>query len=466
MPEKASPDLPARLLVIDRERELADIVATQPAIFAPLHATDGRAAAAALTAGRYDVILVDLDSLADISGDTTHAVARLARLGGPALIIAISPNDSVSAAVAVLQAGAHDCLVRPISIEDLSARIAVLRARHDRRGTAQPVTRTPLIEPGRLIARSPQMKVLREQLARIANSPAPVFLTGESGTGKRLAAETLHAFGPHADLPFVAVDCAGAGRIHVSVHDDPLLQLAGPEATRALIRAGGGTLYLDEICGLGSAAQSQLMALIEPDGKGLAAAGYGAPIVLRIVSSTCRSPLALIAEHGLRQDLFYRLNVLPLNLPPLRQRPEDIAPLAGHFLKRFARTAGKPLQGFTPGARAYLEAHEWKGNVRQLENLVSRTVAMFDGTSVTPQMLAAADIEGLAGGTRPATVLPVGEDDIRPMWQQEQQIIEAAIARHHGNIARAAAALEISPSTIYRKKQAWEERQNGIAGAA
>ncbi len=469
MPDKASPDFPARLLVIDHGRDLAELSFAHPGAFTPLHVECGRAGAAALHTGRYDIVLADLDSLSDLSEDASRAVSRLARLGGTALIIAVSATGSVSDAVSALQAGAHDCLVRPVSFEALSDRIAVLRARHDRRGALPPVSGATPKGAGRLVARSPQMKRVREQLARIANSPAPVFLTGESGTGKRLAAETLHALGPQAAMPFVAVDCAMPTYSDEGSAEDALMELAGDEGMRALMRAGGGTLYLNEISALGPTAQARLMNLVDPGGT--TGTSHAAELKLRVVCSTARSPAKLVGQDGLRADLFYRLNVLPLHLPPLRQRPEDIAPLSGHFLKSFARSAGKPMQGFTAGARAFLEAHEWPGNVRQLENLMHRTVSMFEEVLVTPQMLAAADIEGIASGRQP--VATFGEaDDILPMWQQEQRIIEAAIARFGGNVSKAAAALEISPSTIYRKRQAWDERQSGddqqspMAGAA
>ena len=469
MPVGASPDFPARLLVIDGGQDLAELTSMHPDVFTPLHVDCGRAGAAALHTGRYDIVLADLGSLSDLSEDSTRAVARLARLGGTALIIAVSSTGSVSDAVSALQAGAHDCLVRPVSFAELSDRIAVLRTRHDRRGALPPPSGTTISGPGRLIARSPQMKRLREQLARIANSPAPVFLTGESGTGKRLAAETLHALGPQATTPFVAIDCALSPHLGEAPAEDALMELAGEEGTRALMRAGGGTLYLNEIAALGPAAQARLMNLVDPGGS--AGASPATDVKLRVVCSTARSPATLVGDNGLRADLFYRLNVLPLHLPPLRQRPEDIAPLSAHFLKSFARAASKPMQGFTAGARAFLEAHEWPGNVRQLENLMHRTVSMFEDVLVTPQMLAAADIEGIASGRQPLASFGDGED-ILPMWQQEQRIIEAAVARFGGNVAKAAAALEISPSTIYRKRQAWEDRQTEeepetrIAGAA
>jgi two-component system repressor protein LuxO len=459
--------VPARLLVIDRTKDLAEIACARPDAFEVTHAAGGHAGVAALQAGGCDVILADLSSLADLAGEPERAVSRLARLGGTALLLVVSTTDSVSAAVEALQAGAHDCLARPLTAADLLARIAVLRRRHDRRGVLPPMTRTPVSSPGRLVARSPQMQAVLEQLTRIAASPAPVFVSGEGGTGKRLAAETLHALGPLADHPFIAVNCAvAAPMVDVASSDTSLVRLAGFEGAQSLIEAGGGTLYLHEVGALGAMAQARLLQLVEPGVPGPVSAMDLRPPSLRIICSTRKSPADLVRQQTLRQDLFYRLNVLPIHLPPLRQRPLDIVPLAEHFLRGFSRSAGRPMTGFSAGALAYLDTHEWPGNVRQLENLMRRIVQMFDAVLVTPQMLAAADIEGQADMHRTGTGLFSSDEEILPMWQQEQRIIEAAIARFNGNIARAAAALEISPSTIYRKKQAWEERQTDIAGAA
>jgi two-component system repressor protein LuxO len=174
----------------------------------------------------------------------------------------------------------------------------------------------------------------------------------------------------------------------------------------------------------------------------------------------------LIAEKKFREDLFYRLHVLPIHLPPLRQRPADILVLARHFLEKYAREEHKSFAGFGAEAADALVAHEWPGNVRQLQNLVRRIVVMFDGGQIDAAMITAADIEsaGLAAAAPTVAATP-GRQPVLPMWRQEQKIIEDAIERFSGNIALAAAALEVSPSTIYRKRQAWAEAA-GTRGAA
>ncbi len=467
MPAEAQPQVSARMLVIDAGRHLLDAVSTSYVAHTLLHVRGGQAGAAALQASEFDIVLADLDSLTDLAETTERAVSRLARLGGTALLLVVSAHDSVSAAVEALQAGAHDCLTKPLTGAELTKRIATLKARYARHAGSAPDGRRLLSVRGRFIARAPQMQVILDQLSRIAPSSAPVFLTGEAGTGKRLVAETLHALGPGSERPFIVIDCA---RIALSEGETQsgsgLARLIGEASAQLLAQAGGGTVLFHEIGALPFSAQAHLFSLVDPDGATLSDTDRFLFPTLRIVCSTHQNPAVLVMEKALRQDLFYRLNVLPIHLPPLRQRPEDIGPLAVHFLAGFSRDHGRHFSGFSPAALAYLDAHDWPGNVRQLETLVERIVSMFDGPLVVPQMLAAADVDDETGETGMILPLVTHENAILPMWQQEQRIIEAAISHFHGNIARAAAALEISPSTIYRKKQAWEDRDDGLAGAA
>src|SRR5690606_34087346 len=181
---------------------------------------------------------------------------------------------------------------------------------------------------------------------------------------------------------------------------------------------------------------------------------------VRVICATNRNPMQLIAERKFREDLFYRLHVLPIHLPPLRQRPTDVMVLARHFLDRYAREEHKAFGGFSHDAAQQMTAADWPGNVRQLQNLVRRIVVMFDGGDIDLSMVTAADIESQAFVPMETGVPRASaRRNILPMWQQEQKIIEDAIAAYSGNISMAAAALEISPSTIYRKRQGWAEMQ-------
>ena len=313
------------------------------------------------------------------------------------------------------------------------------------------------------------MQVVYEQIERVAGSSAPVFITGESGTGKDLCAEALHERGNRAHRRFVAVDCAA---IPQDMMEAELFGVvggaitgAGDDRKGAAELADGGTLFLDEIGEIDLSLQGKLMRFLQTGTISRLGESGVRKLDVRLICATHRNPMQLIAERKFREDLFYRLHVLPIHLPPLRQRPSDIAVLARHFLERFSAEERKSFLGFTPEAASQLVAREWPGNVRQLETLIHRLVVMFDGGEIDAAMLALADLDAPVAAAQPQPALLPRRQTVLPMWQQEQRIIEEAIESFAGNIALAAAALELSPSTIYRKRQAWAELE-GKKGAA
>ncbi len=228
----------------------------------------------------------------------------------------------------------------------------------------------------------------------------------------------------------------------------------------AIEAADGGTLFLDEIGEMDLNLQAKLLRFLQSGAITRVGETRARSVDVRVICATNRNPMQLVSEKKFREDLFYRLHVLPIHLPPLRQRPGDILPLAQTFLARFAEEEGKAFAGFAADVADLFVAREWPGNVRQLQNLIRRIVVMFDGGVVTHHMALAADIESRDHAS-PSAPVTTAEPQVLPMWQQEQKIIEDALDAFGGNIARAAAALEISPSTIYRKKLGWER-----AGAA
>jgi two-component system repressor protein LuxO len=217
-------------------------------------------------------------------------------------------------------------------------------------------------------------------------------------------------------------------------------------------RADGGTLFLDEIAEMDLGLQAKLLRFLQTGTVQRVGGGDVKRVDVRIVCATNRDPLVEVGAGRLRADLFYRLHVLPIHLPPLRQRREDIMPLAQAFLARFAAEEKRHFRGFDEGATARLVASDWPGNVRQLANLVRRIVVLGDGVTVEAAMLPA-HMSAANGGAEAAAEAPA--QIIGPLWQHERTIIETALAAFGGNIARAAAALEVSPSTIYRKRQSW-----------
>jgi two-component system repressor protein LuxO len=471
-------DAAAKFLLIDRDPSsgrvltatLSNCLVAQPHI---AEARGGKEAAEILKSASFDLVMVDLASLADLAPVTEDAVARLARLAEGALMIVMSEGASVSAAVAAMRAGAHDFVAKPLNGQSFAARIAELAQRH---GKAKALTiETRPMEASQdfagFIGSSSQMQFVYEQISRIAPSSAPVFITGESGTGKEVCAEALHGEGPRAGKRFVAVNCAAIPR---DLMESELFGAARGSYTGAVEdrkgaaeMADGGTLFLDEIGEMDLSLQSKLLRFLQTGAVTRVGDAIARQVDVRVICATNRNPMQLIAEKKFREDLFYRLHVLPIHLPPLRQRPADVLVLARHFLERFAREEHKSFEGFAAETANALIGREWPGNVRQLQNMMRRLAVMFDGGLVTNEMLVAADIEARGGLAQPST--PEAQrprSGILPMWRQEQQIIEDAIASFNGNIALAAAALEISPSTIYRKRQAWAEMGQQSVGAA
>jgi two-component system repressor protein LuxO len=314
------------------------------------------------------------------------------------------------------------------------------------------------------------MQFVYEQIGRIATSSAPVFITGESGTGKEVCAEALHAQGHRATKRLVAINCAAIPR---DLMESELFGVArgaftGAHEDRkgAAELADGGTLFLDEIGEMDLSLQSKLLRFLQTGTFSRVGESGVRHVDVRVICATNRNPMQLITEKKFREDLFYRLHVLPIHLPPLRQRPTDIMVLARHFLERYATEEHKSFTGFSGEVANMLGCAEWPGNVRQLQNLIRRLVVMFDGGEITPHMVSNADIESRSILQAPEPPARQGRrPTILPMWQQEQRIIEEAIESFAGNIALAAAALELSPSTIYRKRQAWAELE-GKKGAA
>jgi two-component system repressor protein LuxO len=457
-----------RLLLIDRDASHAQLVAET------LSQCLGQTARVTIAAGGkpatellrdvgFDIVLADLSSLSDIAERSDDAVTRLVRLARGALVVALSDGASVSAAVGAMRAGAHDYVAKPINGPAMAARIGELAQRHGKGRSLGIEARstTGVSDFAGFIGASSAMQFVYEQIGRIAASSAPVFITGESGTGKDVCAEALHAKGHRAGKRMVAINCAAIPR---DLLESELFGVArgaftGAHEDRkgAAELADGGTLFLDEIGEMDLSLQSKLLRFLQTGTLSRVGEAGVRHVDVRVICATNRNPMQLITEKKFREDLFYRLHVLPIHLPPLRQRPTDIMVLARHFLERYAAEEHKSFGGFSAEVGGLLAAAEWPGNVRQLQNLVRRLVVMFDGGEITPQMLSAADIE--SRGIAPVAELPRAErrPTILPMWQQEQRIIEDAIVSFGGNVSLAAAALEISPSTIYRKRQGWAD---------
>jgi two-component system, repressor protein LuxO len=445
--------------------------------------------------GNRAIVIADLE--------TIGGAARLSDLaGGEYPLIATSVSGSLTTAVAAMRAGATDFLPKPIGAKALLERLEAALAGAPFRGKllpgdkrdaslpldegrnlrrAKPASKfgegwesvapssasRPTAEPDQrdeqrtdfagFIGRSPAMAAVYEQIKRMAPSRAPVFVTGESGTGKEVCAEAIHQYSGPPGRPFVAINCSAIPRdlmeSEIFGHVRGAFTGAAENRAGAAELANGGTLFLDEIAEMDLSLQAKLLRFVQ---TGTIRRVGGTELIrvdVRIVCATNRDPFAEVEAGRFRADLFYRLHVLPIELAPLRARPEDVMPLALAFLKRFSAEEGRAFYGFAPEAEGRIMACAWPGNVRQLENAIRRIVVLHDGGVVRPEMLPAELAAATPVTASPATPQPATA--ILPFRLQEQVIIEAAVAAFGGNVGRAAAALEISPSTIYRKRQEW-----------
>jgi len=399
--------------------------------------------------------------IADI--ETIGGAARLTDFaGGEYPLIATSISGSLTTAVAAMKAGATDFLPKPIGAKALIERLeAALAGRRSEKAARPP---PPVAVDGKdrsdfagFIGRSPAMRAVYEQIRRMAPSRAPVFVTGESGTGKEVCAEAIHQYSGPAGRPFVAINCSAIPRdlmeSEIFGHVRGAFTGAAENRAGAAELADGGTLFLDEVAEMDLSLQAKLLRFVQTGTIRRVGGSELTRVDVRIVCATNRDPFVEVEAGRFRADLFYRLHVLPIHLAPLRARPEDVMPLALAFLRRFSAEEGRTFRGFAAEAERRIVACPWPGNVRQLENAVRRTVVLHDGGEVTPEML---PLElGTTGIPQPSAQAPPSPTAILPYRVQEQMIIETALAAFGGNIGRAAAALEISPSTIYRKRHEW-----------
>ncbi len=402
---------------------------------------------------RIDGAIVCVDA-----GAPHEIVSVLRHIGIAGPIVAMSRNGSVQHAVETMRAGADDFLVKPFQAANVARRLlAKIGEPQGSTVRASSVRRNSLEDFHDFIGSSPAMLSLYAQIERVAPSKAPVFITGESGAGKEVCAEAVHACSGRAGGPFIAINCSAIPRelmeSEIFGHVKGAFTGAHEDRAGAAELAHGGTLFLDEVGELDLALQAKLLRFVQTGTVRRVGDTKLKHVDVRFVCATNREPAREIQAGRFREDLYYRLHVLPLHLPPLRERGEDIVRLARAFLLIFTEEEGRRFRGFAPEAEYFLRAHRWPGNVRELQNVIRRVVVLHDGEEVSADMLALSGTHEPARDTGALPVVP--SPSIDPFWQQEQRIIKAALEAFDGNAHKAAHALEISPSTIYRKLQAW-----------
>jgi two-component system, repressor protein LuxO len=475
-------DTQARILIVEDSATQAEIARLHLAELGHAPEVVGTAAAARdwLRETHPDAVLLDIE-LPDGSG--LDILRALRADGDDAAVIVVTANASINAAVEAMRAGATDFLVKPYA----RARLAVTLANAlEKRALLAQLSRAQA-QLGRdrffgFIGASDRMQAVYRTIESVAQSRASVFITGESGTGKELAAEAIHRASARASKRFVALNCGAIPRdlLESEVFGHVKGAFTGAVADRegAAKLADGGTLFLDEIGEMPLAMQVKLLRFVQTGTFNPVGTAREERVDVRFVCATNRDPMLEVKAGRFREDLYYRLYVVPLELPPLRDRGDDVLLIARHFLAQFSREEKRSFREFDAEAEAVLRAYRWPGNVRQLQNVIRNVVVLNDATTVAAAMLppplrsvpvppqdSGADSRDASqivpeattpGRTAPQPASTPDLEEIVPLALMEKRLILAALARTGQDVQKAAVMLDISPSTIYRKLAAWK----------
>ncbi len=382
----------------------------------------------------------------------------------PTVVIVMTGKGSIDMAVEAMRLGAFDFLEKPIDYERLQITIGnALRHQEITNKLQEYEKSVKRFKFDDIVGSSLVMQTLYRIIENVASSRASVFITGESGTGKELCARAIHNHGPRKERPFVAINCAAIPNdlmeSEIFGHEKGSFSDASQFRPGAASLADGGTLFLDEVCDLDLDLQSKLLRFIQSGHIKRVGSDIEEAVDVRFICATNKDPRQEIRHGRLREDLFYRLHVVPIQIPPLRQRGADILLLARHFLEKYAKEEKKSFKTITNEAANALFNHYWPGNVRELQNVIQQTVVLNDGKrlskEILPQPLANLEID------QEQISIPWSENSntIVPLLHVEMEAIERAVAICNGNIKLAASLLEIDQSTIYRKRKKWQGNQ-------
>lgn len=462
IPQLAEPAVRLHLLVVDADAAVRSACGEIAASLGyAVDSTGDLAQARSLLRGHIaDILLVNLPSG---SNEGLELVSEVRLLYPETSVIAMTATGSVNAAVEAMRCGASDYLTKPFAMDELSTVLdRAAQAHMTDTATRQLREKLRLSEGlGSMIGRSPEMEKIYRILSKVAQSTHPVLILGESGTGKELVARTIHAYGPNAQKPFLPVDCGSLVPTLIESELFGYVKGAFTGANRSkdglLVSAEGGTVFLDEIGELTLDLQAKLLRALQEKEVRPVGATHRVPIKARIVAATNRDLAAMVEKGTFRKDLFYRLNVVNLRLPSLRDRREDIPLLAAHFLDRISREHNRKFTLSDEALRTMMR-HDWPGNVRELENSLERATALSSGpvlhlgdlpTQLQQQGLQQDFDVRHAGMNDEAESLAA--PGVKPLAELEREAILGAIRTLHGDKLQAAKLLGIGKTTLYRK---------------
>lgn len=391
----------------------------------------------------FDLVLCDI-RMAEMDGIETLKEIKAWNPSIPVLIM--TAYSSVGTAVEALKSGALDYLIKPLDFDNLQQTLAQALVHTRQADSAVPAS--PAAHFG-MVGDSPAMQALLHNIALVAPSDATVLIHGESGTGKELVARALHASSARCDKPLVTLNCAALNESLLESelfgHEKGAFTGADRRREGRFVEASGGTLFLDEIGDISPLMQVRLLRAIQEREVQRVGSNQTISVDVRLIAATHRDLAEEVNAGRFRQDLYYRLNVVTIDMPPLRQRREDIPALAHYFLKRYAERNRKAVQGFTPQAMDLLIHYDWPGNIRELENAVERAVVLLTGEYISERELPLA----IAG--TPVPILSSADDEILPLVEVEKEVILSALEKTGGNKTEAARQLGITRKTLLAK---------------
>ncbi|HCE02998.1 MAG TPA: Fis family transcriptional regulator [Acidobacteria bacterium] len=429
-----------------------------------VEAVDSGEACLNRAAGRvFDLIILDIWLP---GADGLETLTALRERGVDAEVVMISGHGSIEAAVRAIKLGAFDFVEKPLSL-DKTVLVVRNALRQRRLEVENRALRADADRRQVMVGESPVMAELREQVALAAPTNGRVLIHGENGTGKELVARSLHAMSRRAAGPFIDVNCAAIPEELIESelfgHVRGAFTGAVHDRRGKFEMADGGTIFLDEIADMSLKTQAKVLRVLQEQVVEPVGGREGIPVDVRVVAATNKSLPEEIQAGRFRDDLFYRLNVVPIVVPPLRDRREDVSRLSEHFLSVYAGEYGHGVKRMDPDGLAVLRQYDWPGNVRELRNVIERVVIMVPGPVVTVQDLSFLETAVPASAGRSGhTSAPVRLHDARDRF--ERDYIASALAIEHGNISRAADTLGLERSNLYRKMRAFGIRPSRPGG--
>jgi two-component system response regulator AtoC len=460
----------ATLLIVDDDKNTRDGLARAlRRVHDVVVAENGQRALEELDKRRIDVLLTDVR----MPGIDGMALLQRALARCPGLIcILLTAYGNVETAVTAIKRGAYDFLTKPVNLDHLE--LLLDRALNSRAMASENANLRELLDDKygleSLVGSAPAMQELFETIRQAAPTQATILLSGDTGTGKELVAHALHHLSTRSRGPFVAVHCAALSsnllESELFGHEKGAFTGAVSRRRGRFEMADGGTLFLDEISEIDASIQVKLLRVLEERTFERVGGSEPVEVDIRLIAASNRDLRALAAEGKFREDLYFRLDVVNVHLPPLRERAEDIPILCQHFLKEFSEKNSKPLDGITAETCDLMAAYRWPGNVRELRNTVEKMVVLARGPKLTPRDIPRHIREAVkrpaeAGGhPLPAAESPASLADV------ERRLIEETLGRCGGNVTRAAAELGVSRRTLHRKLNAWKAEDADHPAAA